>query len=75
MSAMLVVFAVNFVAARYIARQRSMLSRQVVEVAESAERSEKATESSSQALAAHETKVAIVEVEMLEGAMTSVRAR
>ena len=68
MAAMLVVFAVNFIAARYIAKQRRTLSRPGV--SDGAEHGEKIAEPATgpSALVAHETRVAIIEVEMLEGA-------
>jgi len=73
MAAMLVVFAVNFITARYIAKQRRTLSR----VSHAAEHGEKTAEPApgSSALAAHETRVAIIEVEMLEGARACIWPR
>ena len=75
LAALLVVFAVNFIAARYIAKQRQTLPRPGV--SDAAEHGEKIAGSApgSSALAAHETRVAIIEVEMLEGARTCLGPR
>ena len=76
MAAMLFVFAVNFVAARQIAKQRVKLSDAPESATCGTALDEKtAGDDRCQALAAHETKVALLEFEMLEGALGSLHLR
>ena len=62
-------FAVNFLAARYIARQRARLPLRPLDAPDGQLPEKMAAESvdsHASALTAHETKVALIEVELLE---------